>query len=108
MTKLLIQVYDNLPSNQKEQEVHLMCRQLIGTLFSDAEYEKFKKDIREAIDELNAKYPRTKPYRVHVWSDVSNTPHIGINLDGTDKSLSLIFCEVKRSYTIANEGGGTC
>lgn len=100
MTKLLTQVYNNLPSNQKSKEADAICRGLIGTLFSDAEYEKFKADITREVEALNTKHPRTKPYGVHIWDDVSNTPHVSITLAGTDKSISIIFCEVKRNYTI--------
>lgn len=90
---IITQVYNNLPKNNKNNELSNICRKFIHAELTEEEYKAFCKDVRQLVEEANSKYCRTTPLWVREWGD-----GISIALDRSDKALSITLAPIEGSY----------
>lgn len=90
---LITRVYNNLPSNNKNNELSNICRKFVHVELTESENKSFVQDLRQLVARCNEKYPRTTPLWVHEWSD-----GISVALDGSDKALSITLAPIESSY----------
>lgn len=89
----ITRVYNNLPSNRKNDELSRICRKFIHAELTEREYRSFVEDVRQLVERANAKYPRTTALWVREWSY-----GISIALDRSDKSLSISITPIEGNY----------
>ena len=90
---LITRVYNNLPSNSKNDELSRICRKFIHAELTEREYRSLVEDVRQLVEKANSKYCRTTPLWVREWGD-----GISIALDRSDKSLSISITPIEGNY----------
>lgn len=91
---IITQVYNNLPKNNKNNELSNICRKFIHAELTESEYKSFVHDVRQLVARCNEKYPRTTPLWVHEWA----IERISVVLDRGDKALSITLAPIESSY----------
>lgn len=90
---LITRVYNNLPNNNKNNELGNICRKFMHAELTEQEFKTFVEDVRQVVARGNEKYPRTTPLWVREWKD-----GISIALDRSDKSLSITITPIEGNY----------
>lgn len=94
---LITRVYNNLPSNRKNDELSRICRKFIHAELTEREYRSLVEDVRQLVERANAKYPRTTALWVHEWVD-EWIDEISIVFGRSDKSLSISITPIEGNY----------
>lgn len=95
---LITRVYNNLPSNNKNNELSNICRKFLYAELTEFEYKSFVEDVQYLVARSNEKYPRTTPLWVRKWTD-----GISVALDRSDKSLSIMITPITGDYETIKE-----
>ena len=90
---LITRVYNNLPSNNKNNELSNICRKFLYAELTEFEYNIFVEEVQLLVARSNEKYPRTTPLWVRKWTD-----GISVALNGSDKSLSITATPIMGNY----------
>lgn len=90
---IITRVYNNLPKNNKNNELSNICRKFIHAELTEEEHKAFCEDIRQLVEKVNSKYYRTTPLWVREWGD-----GISIALDRSDKALSITLAPIEGGY----------
>lgn len=90
---LITRVYNNLPKNNKNNELSNICRKFIHAELTEDEYKAFCRDVRQLVEKAISKYCRTTPLWVREYSN-----KLSIVLDRSDKVLSIILSPIEGNY----------
>lgn len=90
--RFLSYIYSYSSGNEKSKELGRWAIAYKLTLFNtEKDFRTFLRIVKEKVAELNKKYPRTIPFRVHAFGLNDDCYRIEVYVDGHNEEKTILY-----------------